>query len=69
MSKQSKKLTVTAVLDKHTGQATAFFDELPGLVVQGNPDDIKGKLTSLLDSYLKRYESRKNNIDIQTTVV
>ncbi len=70
MSKQSKELTVTAVQDQKSGQITAFFDELPGLVVQGNSDnDIKNKLGSLLDSYIKRYESRKNNMVIQTTVI
>ena len=69
MTKQSKKLTVTAMVNTD-GNLTAFFDELPGLVVQGKTfNDISVKLRSLLDSYLKRYESRKNNFDIQIIVV
>lgn len=69
MKKPAKKgLTVTAVLHQDTGVITAFFDELPGLLVQGTSNnDVDGKLRSLLDSYLKRLDSIKNNISIHTT--
>ena len=65
---QKKGLTVTAVVHKTTGNITAFFDDLPGLVVQAKTtDDVDKKLRSLLDSFIRRLDSMKNNIDIQTT--
>ena len=68
MTNPTKKMTVTAVIHQDSGTITAFFNELPGLVVQGDSkDDVKGKLTSVLDSYIKRLDSIKNNMDSQTT--
>jgi hypothetical protein len=67
MANQSKKLTVTAVAHQSSGSITAFFNELPALVVQGDSeDDIDVKLRSLLGSYIKMLESRKDNIVIST---
>ena len=67
MANLSSKLTVTAVMDKDNNCITAFFNELPGLVVQGKTtDDIKNKLQSLLASYIKRLDSLKNNFEIET---
>jgi hypothetical protein len=55
MKKTSKGLTVTAVIDSGSKIITAFFNELPVLLVQGKDmDDIKIKLVSLLKSYVKR---------------
>lgn len=66
MTNQQKKPTVTAVLHKDTGVVTAFFNDLPGLIVQGSDQtDVTKKLSSLLDSYIKRLDAMKNNIDIQ----
>ena len=60
MSKPSMKLTVTAVVDDQN-RVTAFFNELPALVVQGNSDDdVKQKLESLLASFVKRLQSAKD---------
>lgn len=68
MTNPTKKMSVTAVFHQSSGRITAFFNELPGLVVQGHSDDdVKAKLTSLLDSYIKRLDSIKHNMDIQTT--
>lgn len=69
MKKPAKKgLTVTAVLHPDDGVITAFFDELPGLVVQGtSDDDVETKLKSLLNSYIKRLDSIKDNLNIKTT--
>lgn len=54
------KLTVTAVVDDQN-RVTAFFNELPALVVQGNSDDdVKQKLESLLASFVKRLQSAKD---------
>lgn len=54
------KLTVTAVVDDQN-RVTAFFNELPALVVQGNSDDdVKQKLGSLLKSFVKRLQSAKD---------
>ncbi|WP_106929462.1 hypothetical protein [Adhaeribacter arboris] len=67
MIKPSKKLTVTGILN-NSGRITAFFNEMPGLVVQGiSEEDVKDKLIILLDAYIIRLESMKNNLDIQTT--
>lgn len=58
---------VTAVTDRDSGQITAYFNELPGLVVQGKSiSDVRTKLISLLDSYIQRLDSIKTNLDIQT---
>lgn len=65
MSTPSKGLSVTAV--NYKGVITAFFDDMPGLVVQANSaDDVKHKLSSLLASYIKRLDSIKDNINIKT---
>jgi hypothetical protein len=53
MKKTSKGLTVTAVIDGDSRTITAFFNELPDLLVQGKDmEDIKTKLRSLLNSGL-----------------
>lgn len=66
MNKPTKKLTVTAILDDDSKIITAFFDQLPGLVVQGNSeDDVKMQLQSLLGSYIKRLQSIGNDFEIK----
>lgn len=68
MSNPTKKLTVTAIPNGNGRPMTAFFNELPALVVQGfNDEEILGKLASLLESYIKRLDSLKGNLEIQTT--
>jgi hypothetical protein len=68
MINPSKRPSVTAV--DYGGVITAFFTDLPGLVVQGNSaDDVHHKLASLLDSYIKRLNNLKNNIDIKPEYV
>ena len=63
MNKTSKKLTVTAIND--AGNITAFFNELPGLVVQGNSmENVRNKLGALLKSFIKRLETVGDNFDI-----
>ena len=58
MNKAAKKFTVTAILDQKSNITTAFFDDLPGLVVQGSSlDDVKVKLKDLLKLYIKRLQS------------
>lgn len=65
--KKSKKLSVTAVVDDNTNIITAFFNDLPALVVQGNTmEDIRTKLTSLLQSFIKRLQNLSTDFDIQT---
>lgn len=55
MKMLSKGLSVTVVVDDDSKTITAFFNELPGLLVQGKDmEDIKTKLASLLRSYVKR---------------
>lgn len=68
MINPSKKLTVTAVSHADSGMITAFFNEMPGLLVQGkSSEDVRTKLGALLDSYIQRLDSIKGNIDIHTT--
>jgi predicted RNase H-like HicB family nuclease len=65
--KNSKKMTVTAVIDDHTQLVTAFFNDLPAVVVQGvSIDDVRVKLTSLLQSFIKRLQSQSTDFEIQT---
>lgn len=65
--KKSKKLSVTAVVDGHTKAITAFFNDIPAVVVQGNTmEDVRVKLTSLLQSYIKRLQSQSTDFEIQT---
>ena len=67
MSIPPTKLTVTAVFDEPSKSFTAFFNELPGLLVQGNSfDDVKQKLRSLLLSYIKRLQNIANDFEIKT---
>jgi hypothetical protein len=69
MSKPAIKLTATAVVDQNS-RITAFFNELPALVVQGDSDDdVKEKLGSLLQSFIKRLQSADNNFEIKTKVL
>lgn len=66
MSNKSKNLTATAIVDAQSGSITAFFNEIPGLLVQGSSDDdVKKKLGSLLESYIRRLDSVKHNFDLQ----
>lgn len=66
MQDNKKGLTVTAVSMGDSTIITAFFNELPGLLVQGSSDeDVRLKLDSLLGSYIDRLNSAKNNIDIR----
>lgn len=70
MSTPSKQLTVTAVTDGKSGIVTAFFNELPGLVVQSqSQDDVVDKLKSLLNSYINRLNSRKDHIYVNQKAV
>lgn len=65
--KKSKKLSVTAVVNDNTDIITAFFNDLPAVVVQGNNmDDVRVKLTSLLQSFIKRLQNQGTDFDIQT---
>jgi hypothetical protein len=65
--KKSKKLSVTAVVDDKSSLVTAFFNDLPAIVVQGKDiDDVRQKLTSLLRSFIKRLQSQSNDFEIQT---
>lgn len=65
--KKSKKLSVTAVVDGNTKAITAFFNDIPAVVVQGNTmEDVRVKLTSLLQSYIKRLQSQSTDFEIQT---
>jgi predicted RNase H-like HicB family nuclease len=67
MNKPSKKLTVTAIHDDSSNNITAFFDDYPGLLVQGKSiDDVKDKLSSLLRSFIKRLQSVGNDFEINT---
>lgn len=64
------KGAVTAVMHPDSGAITAFFNELPGLVVQGNSqDDVKNKLNALLKSYIKRLEAMSEDIEIETETI
>lgn len=66
MDNQSKKLKVVAV-EHEDGVITAFIKELPGLVVQGNSkDDVKSKLDALLETFIKKLEASRNNLEIVT---
>ncbi|WP_295233873.1 hypothetical protein [Sediminibacterium sp.] len=66
MSTKPKQLTVTAIQDSNTGVFTAFFNEMPGLLVQTkSQDDIVQKLKIVLDAHLTRLNSIKNNIQVQ----
>lgn len=70
MTGKTKKLTVTAIQDEDEGVVTAFFNELPGLVVQGkNRDDVSEKLVSLLDSYIERLENSDRDFDIKMQTI
>jgi tetrahydromethanopterin S-methyltransferase subunit B len=70
MSSNSKKLTVTAVTDSKSGLVTAFFNELPGLLVQANTmEEGVDKLKQLLNSFIKRLDSSKDNILVSKTSV
>lgn len=65
--KKSKKLSVTAVVDDQTNLVTAFFNDLPAVVVQGKDvDDVRTKLTSLLQSFIKRLQTQSTDFEIQT---
>lgn len=67
MNKATRKFTVTALLDNKSNIITAFFDDLPGLVVQGsNENDVKNKLQDLLKLYIKRLQSIGNDFEITT---
>lgn len=60
MEPKSKKLTVIAV-DHAEGNMTAFFKELPGLLVQGNDEkEITTKLRVVLKAYIARLESSED---------
>lgn len=68
MNKPTTKLSVTAILSKDSKSITAFFNELPGLVVQGNSeDDVKMKLKDVLNLYIKRLQTIGKDFDITTT--
>lgn len=68
MSKPSMKLSVTAVVDNQS-TVTAYFNELPALVVQGTSiEDCRQKLVSLLKSFVKRLDSTKD-FEIKTKVL
>lgn len=67
MNKPTTKLSVTAMLDNNSDSITAFFDELPGLVVQGNGwDDVKMKLKDVLMLYIRRLETIGKDFEITT---
>lgn len=66
MNKATRKFTVTAIVDG-SNVITAFFDDLPGLVVQGSSEtDVKEKLKDLLRLYIKRLQSIGNDFEITT---
>ncbi len=57
---------VTAIVTAKTGNVTAYFNDMPGLLVQGSSmDDIKIKLKSLLKFYIDKLQS-VDNFEIQT---
>ncbi len=65
MSNASNSLTVTAVSLGDSKVITAFFNQLPGLVVQGDSvNDVKVKLHSVLQTYIKKLQSI-NDFDVQ----
>ncbi len=67
MTTHPKGLTVTAVQHDDSEIITAYFNELPGLVVQGSSmDDVKVKLGSLLKSFQRRLDANQDNFNIQT---
>lgn len=67
MNKPTTKLSVTAILEKDSKIITAFFNELPGLVVQGvSESDVKTQLKDLLRLYIKRLENIGKDFDITT---
>jgi|GEM_PF-6197440 len=67
MNAPLKKLTVTAVYSPDNTSVTAFINEIPTILVQTSTvDDAKDQLMTLLDSYIKRLEAMKSNIEIQT---
>lgn len=67
MNKPTTKLSVTAILDNDSKIITAFFNELPGLVVQGvSEGDVRTQLKDLLGLYIKRLENIGKDFDITT---
>lgn len=65
MATKKHPLKVIAVLDSETKLCTAFFHELPGLMVQCKEEEIPAKLDHVLDSYIEMLKDRKNNFDIE----
>lgn len=64
------KLSVTAILDKDSKIITAFFNELPGLVVQGNnEDDVRMKLKDVVGLYTKMIETIGKEFDITIKII
>lgn len=69
MSAFTNTLSVTAVSLADSGTITAFFNELPALVVQGKSDEeVKTKLQRLLMSYINRLKS-VNDFDINPQTI
>lgn len=63
---KSNPLTVTAIVDQHSGTITAFFDKFPGLVVQGSTsDDVKKKLGRLMKSFQAWLSSQDQDLQIK----
>lgn len=69
MSITNKKLSVTAIQNPD-GLFTAFFDQLPAIVVQGSSiDDVRVKLSKLLKAFAERLNAIDSNFNIQTASV
>ena len=69
MNSINPKLTVTAVVHE-SGIITAFFNELPGLLVEAdNMEGIREKLNYLLKVYIKRLEQVGTDFDIKTQTI
>ena len=58
---------VITVQNGDSGKITAFFSDLPGLVVQGNSkSDVVQKLVKLVEAFAEGLKKSSNNLDIQT---
>jgi predicted RNase H-like HicB family nuclease len=65
MNNALHKYSVTAVMHSD-GIVTAYVNDLPGILVQGNSsDDVKSKIEIVLESYIKKLQKISSNIEIE----